>query len=404
MIENQLWIPSFLEKYACSMDKSAVDRIDEQSFAPRKEDNRKVEVAIHVKNGDVSWDGNSPGTTDTSIMYISSSEDSDSSKGSYSLTDSLGLEAILTKSTPSFESDDPEELTKIGIKTTESKDDEEEDDTSDKIVAMKSMEESKELNDDVHGLLFNNENDSSTNGDDSISDDNVVDDSAHGDTVEDDTVEDDTVENANIEDEDYPPSVRAGLRLYQQAIARQKRLQALANPSHHMRKNRNTDNIIDGDSISSDSPRYQMLYELGVKRQNEKAHKRFVEINNLAQKNVQSVTAPPRIKAPLGENERCVRLYNLSHQQQLEGKKRRRDIEVALEKANELCEHLDKISVKDGERLYYEGVRYLLELDRRRIEAAIHLQTEHKPFCFREELKARVQQQEAGGNSKQMQL
>ena len=173
-----------------------------------------------------------------------------------------------------------------------------------------------------------------------------------------------------------PTSVKAGQRLYDQALERFKRLEAISadnkheSPSH--KKNPTT---------SNSSLRYLRLYEDALKRYHRSSKTTEVERDNSHSSAAKSHT----------DNYRCIRLYNQSKGRQVEGRKRRTEIQEALKKAKELPEHrAEKISLKDADRLYYQGIKHILDLDHRRLEAAEVLEKQHQPYHFRKEVKARV--------------
>ena len=400
------WNSSFLAKYSCAMDPTIED-VDDHFFV-YDEENRKL---THVDEQQVSWDKNSPETVDTSIMYLSSS---DASSQINSFTDLERMDSLETKS-KSIKSEENEEDSKTSIRKNsqeESIEEEEEDDGESETSVSKNSQgitvEQKNLEEYLESKLSDTHEELETE-DDKVNDDeediaveNGLDDSGDEEGSEDfckdirelmgdmkdlsyDDEEDTGTCDDGIESEIKPPSVKAGLRLYEQALARFERLEALAN---HLdsKKVRNSNKA----TSTSETPRYEKLYELGLQRQSQKISKRLIDLS-IERKQKQKSHAPKSsTKAPLGENKRCISLYNLSVQQQKEGRQRRTDIKVASQKAKEIYEHPQKIPAKKGERLYYEGVKQLLELDHRRIEAAHYLQTQHKPFLFREELKEKV--------------
>ena len=108
---------------------------------------------------------------------------------------------------------------------------------------------------------------------------------------------------------------------------------------------------------------------------------------NVKQKSI-CLTDPP--KKILGSNDACIRLYNRSTNKQEDGKKRRKSIEKTILKAREIHACRKKISLKDADRFYYEGVQSLVDLDARRSEAAGFLQTKHQPYRFPLELKVKA--------------
>jgi hypothetical protein len=189
------------------------------------------------------------------------------------------------------------------------------------------------------------------------------------------------IEQMNI----HPQTVKAGERLYNQALERYKRLAAIAdsNPLPQPKKKSQAKKKCTG---NAETPRYLKLYEDGMKKHYSKPPRATSSDRSLSQK---SRLSDSSVK-PLGENDSFLRLYNLSKSKQDEGKKRRMKIKKASKKETDAVQ--DKISVKDAERLYLKGVKHLLHLDNRRIESAELHQIQHQPYRFREELKERVEQ------------
>ena len=408
------WNPSFLAKFSCAMDPTIED-VDDHFFV-YDEENRKL---IHVDEQQVSWDKNSPETVDTSIMYLSSSDATSQCK---SFTDSEGMDSFQTKSN-SIKSQEYEDDSKTSISSNsqeesieeeeeEYKEDDEESETSVSKNSQVDTVEQKNLEEDLESKISDTneeleiEDDKVNADEEEIAVENGLDDSEDEESSEDSRKEikaligdmkdlsyddEEDIENEStfddsidsIESEIKPPSLKAGLRLYEQALARYERLEALAN---HL----DSSKVRTSNKATSETPRYVKLYELGLQRQSQKVSKRLIDLSVERKQKQKSHSPKSSTKKPLGENKRCIRLYNLSLQQQKEGRKRRTDIKVASEKAKEIYQHPQKISPKEGDRLYYEGVKQLLELDYRRIEAAHYLQTQHKPFLFREELKEKV--------------
>jgi len=67
----------------------------------------------------------------------------------------------------------------------------------------------------------------------------------------------------------------------------------------------------------------------------------------------------------------CQRLYNLSRPMQVQGKKRRESIVNERKKGKDLWVHpTGKISTSDATRLYHDGMRQIITLERRRINAS----------------------------------
>ena len=185
-------------------------------------------------------------------------------------------------------------------------------------------------------------------------------------------------------------SVVAGERLFNQAMERSQRLEAAIKEKSDIPLPTNitlftTNKHKDNGEINckSNKPRYLHLYELSKNKKKTVPSTIDCRVN------------PRNHTVSLDDaNNRFNRLYDLSKNQREEGKKRRKEIEEML-KAKEGIPHLlnmEKISLKDAQRLYYTGVRQLLDLDRRRIEYARSKQIEYEPYRFCTALKEKVLQ------------
>jgi len=182
-------------------------------------------------------------------------------------------------------------------------------------------------------------------------------------------------------------TILAGQRLYLQALKRSIRLeevkqQAKAAPIGSLvletRKRKTRDTIKDVTS----KPRYLLLYEYAkVKEQ------RLSETSDVSISSSSSVSS----KENLTSN-RHIHLYNLSNNQQAEGKKRRDEIKKKSAKAREIPDFSkrNKISPQDADKLYYRGIKQLVELDNRNIKIAKKNKIEYKPLRFREDLREKV--------------
>jgi hypothetical protein len=220
------------------------------------------------------------------------------------------------------------------------------------------------------------------------------------------------------------PSIVAGERLFNQAMERLHRLEISKKKADEaplpFTMTPFTEKRFKNSSIcDTKKPRYLHLYELSknkVKvpspaetqshtksRRSKSAQKpRYLHLYQLS-KNKPKIPAvietrsptcsqeSKRTILPLSENARCNRLYNLSKNQRMEGKKRRETIQKASQSKKERSNrNEEKISLKDAERLYYKGVRHLLDLDVKRIQRAAQQEREYQPFRFNKELKEKV--------------
>ena len=83
------------------------------------------------------------------------------------------------------------------------------------------------------------------------------------------------------------------------------------------------------------------------------------------------------------DHDKFNRLYERSENRRIEGRKRRMEIQKALKAKEEPpidCGY--KISPKEAEKMYYRGVKQLLDLDSRRLEIAKTKQVEYQPYRF----------------------
>ena len=172
-----------------------------------------------------------------------------------------------------------------------------------------------------------------------------------------------------------------------------------------------------------EKPRYIQLYELSLskKRQNKNVAQQCLSSKKCNTTVTKERSLPSSISAvstastssttcstlsshtPSNSNSqsrrRCTRLYNLSWKKQLEGKKRREKIHNMLltkQKRTNMTNNdgihkqKKKITLKEAERLYYNGVKQLLILDSRRYKSAELNDVEFKPLRFRRSLREKV--------------
>lgn len=85
------------------------------------------------------------------------------------------------------------------------------------------------------------------------------------------------------------------------------------------------------------------------------------------------------------------RLYSYSAKKRIEGKIRRETIESEIEaKSTRRKSFQQKISVKRAEKLYYRGVKQILDLDSRKIEHAKMANIDYQPCRFNHRLREKV--------------
>lgn len=151
----------------------------------------------------------------------------------------------------------------------------------------------------------------------------------------------------------------AGQRLYDQALKTKKKIEqkrekaAVHNPQLDLAtRGRNS-----RDSSPIGAPRYMQLYENARSRRSFDVEEKVV-------------------KAPVAKSsEGCDRLYALSNEKQQEGKKRREEIIKSKIKAPPPYTKLKKISAEEAAKIYDRGMQHLLNLEMKRIEAAVKAET-----------------------------
>ena len=191
------------------------------------------------------------------------------------------------------------------------------------------------------------------------------------------------------------PDVVAGQRLYNQAMERFERLSLIADSHQEKRKvrscpSRSRSSTRSGDKNKMENegtavkPRYLQLYETRVEQ---------MRRSRIAKPVKKSTMRSPSPSIRISERDRCCQLYNLSKEHQEQGRKRREEIRKASLKAKEVPNlYSGHISTKDAERLYYEGIKHIIDLDNRRVVAAEQLEIECQTYRFREELRNKVEE------------
>jgi len=158
----------------------------------------------------------------------------------------------------------------------------------------------------------------------------------------------------------------AGNRLYAQALetrrkiekAREKR--SVYEPQLDMATRGRTSR----DPSPSLIPRYLQLYEHSKGRRTPEPEQEDV-----------NMLRPPKAVVP---NEGCNRLYALSASKQQEGKDRREEIIKSKMKPPPPFSHLRKISADEGSKIYDRGMKHLISLEMKRIEAAVESETPYR--------------------------
>lgn len=192
----------------------------------------------------------------------------------------------------------------------------------------------------------------------------------------------------------HPITIVAGERLYSQAMERFERLALIADgqqvkPNEAPCPSRGrSSSLSEGmcqieDRATSVKPRYLQLYETHVERMRK---------SRIAQPVTKSSLRSPSPSIPRGKKDRCHQLYCLSKSHQIQGRKRREEIQKASIKAKEVPNlYAGHISAKNAERLYYEGIKHIIDLDYRRVVAAEQLEIECQTYRFRSELRNKAE-------------
>ena len=157
----------------------------------------------------------------------------------------------------------------------------------------------------------------------------------------------------------------AGERLYRQAKETQRKIES-AREKANSRTTRQLDLATRGrtsrDSSPSSLPRYMKLYEHAKSRQSASPapdRRRMSQV--------------PRNPTPI---EGCDRLYALSLPRQEEGKRRKEEIEQS--KIAPPPPEFGTISASEGAKLYDRGMKHLISLEMKRMEAAINQEQDYE--------------------------
>jgi len=159
-------------------------------------------------------------------------------------------------------------------------------------------------------------------------------------------------------------SEMAGQRLYAQALETRKKIEvarekrSVFEPQLKMATRGRTSR----DPSPSPIPRYLQLFE------HSKAKK-------LPEPEEMDVDKPPKAIVP---NEGCNRLYALSASKQQEGKSRREEIIKSKIKPPPPYANQRKISVDEAAKIYDRGMKHLISLEMKRIEAAVKSEVPYK--------------------------
>ncbi len=163
----------------------------------------------------------------------------------------------------------------------------------------------------------------------------------------------------------------AGQRLYQNALDTQKKIEDKAKERSKIHKP--TLNLATRGRRSREPspkpgtpPRYIQLYKAAKQRKEAEDVAEFEEKLDFDSVNQRDVT-PTR-------NASCERLYSLSAQKQQEGKERRMEIMKAKTKPPLPDSHYKKITASEASKLYDRGMKHLISLEMKRMEAAFEME------------------------------
>jgi hypothetical protein len=190
--------------------------------------------------------------------------------------------------------------------------------------------------------------------------------------------------NNNQLDNLIAPSIQAGHRLHDQAVERSKKLTAMKQKY----ETAITCSTRKGLSVTlKKTPRYIALYERG-RRTNKFI--RTYSSNDSSESSLTISSSDQQSVQSTSSSQRCLSLYDRSRTRQVEGKKRREEIQKFLDKTKEMPEKGKEISIKDSLKVYYKGIRQLLDLDERRIKSARDQHVGYRPLRFPAALKEKL--------------
>ncbi len=153
----------------------------------------------------------------------------------------------------------------------------------------------------------------------------------------------------------------AGQRLYQNALETQRKIEEKSR--ERLKVEKRTLNLAtrgrrsrEPSPMAGQPPRYIQLYEQGK-----------TKIALGAEKESQAT----QVRAPSpSRNESCERLYSLSAQKQQEGRERREEIKKSKLKPPLPESHYRKIPASQATKIYDRGMKHLISLEMKRMEAA----------------------------------
>jgi hypothetical protein len=163
----------------------------------------------------------------------------------------------------------------------------------------------------------------------------------------------------------------AGERLYQNALDTQKKIEEKT--KERLKVPKRTLNLATAGRRSREPspqpgqpPRYLQLYESAKAKRAE------------SEESKPSETTPSIRDYSPSRNGSCERLYSLSAQKQQEGKERRIEIMKSKTKPPLPDSHFKKISPEKASKLYDRGMKHLISLEMKRMEAAFDMEEEYQ--------------------------
>lgn len=164
----------------------------------------------------------------------------------------------------------------------------------------------------------------------------------------------------------------AGQRLYENALATQKKIEEKA--KERLKVHKPTLKLAtrgrrsrEPSPAPGNPPRYLKLYEHAKSKQEADSLSEIeTELNSLKVRDL-TPTRPTR-------NKSCERLYSLSAQKQQQGKERRKEIMKAKERPPMPDSHFKKITAAEATKLYDRGMKHLISLEMKRMEAAYEME------------------------------
>jgi len=164
----------------------------------------------------------------------------------------------------------------------------------------------------------------------------------------------------------------AGQRLYLQALETQRKIEEARKEKEDYKPTvklatKRGDSCKDG---KSETPRYIQLYEQAKNKQ------LITDVSPSSSQDCKELKI--KTTRDVSTNEGCDRLYALSKSKQEEGRHRRNEITKLKAKAPQPSHHNMKIPADQATRMYDRGMKHLISLEMKRIEAAVKTEQPYK--------------------------